>query len=124
MDHRPAMRALIVEDEPIFRMDLTMRLKRLGFDSIDETPYAGKSIEIAREHAFDLIIMDIRLKDDLSGIDAAREISREWTYPIIVMSAYQINEDEIRRDIPTLRRFVSKPVSDDDLRSAVSEAVG
>lgn len=116
------MRALIVEDEPIFRMDLSMRLRSFGYDEIEETAYAGKSVEMAAQGAFDLILMDIRLKDEMSGIDAAHKISGHSTVPIIVMSAYQVDEGEIRSAVPTLLRFVPKPVSDDELRNAVMKA--
>ncbi len=81
------MRALIVEDEPIFRMDLS-----------------------------------IRLEDAMSGIEAATKIAQDQSTPIVIMSAYRVNEDEIRRAVPSFVRFVSKPVSDDDLSSAVEHA--
>lgn len=113
------MRALIVEDEPIFRMDLSLRLKRLGFDAIEQTAFAAESIELAGGSAFDVILMDIRLKDAMSGIEAATRISRDQATPIVIMSAYQVDEAELRRDVPSLLRFVSKPVSDDELTSAV-----
>lgn len=114
------MHALIVEDEPIFRMDLSHRLRRLGFDRIDETAYAAESISMARADSFDLIFMDIRLKDELSGLDAARTIAAEYPYPIVVMSAYRMMEDEIRASVPTLRRFISKPLSEGELERAVA----
>jgi response regulator NasT len=113
------MRALIVEDEPIFRMDLSMRLKRLGFDGIEQTAFAAESIQLAGNTVFDVILMDIRLKDAMSGIEAATRISRDHSTPIVIMSAYQVDEAEIRREVPSLIRFVSKPVSDDELNEAV-----
>ncbi|MFO8042367.1 MAG: response regulator [Alkalispirochaeta sp.] len=113
------MRALIVEDEPIFRMDLSMRLKRLGFDSIEQTAFATESVELAGGSVFDLILMDIRLKDAMSGIEAATRISQSHSTPIVIMSAYQIDEVAVRQEVPSLLRFISKPVSDDDLSRAV-----
>ncbi|MFW5827337.1 MAG: response regulator [Alkalispirochaeta sp.] len=113
------MRALIVEDEPIFRMDLSIRLKRLGFDTVEETAFATESIAIAGGSHFDMILMDIRLKDSMSGIEAATRIAEDQSTPIIIMSAYRVDEEEIRRAVPSFVRFVSKPVSDDDLSSAV-----
>lgn len=118
------MRALIVEDEPIFRMDLSLRLKRLGFDAIEQTAFAAESVELAGGTAFDVILMDIRLKDAMSGIEAATKIARDQSTPIIIMSAYQVDEAEIRRDVPSLLRFVSKPVSDNDLGVAMESVTG
>jgi CheY-like chemotaxis protein len=117
------MRALIVEDEPIFRMDLALRLRSPGFDGVDETPYARRSIEMARETGFDLILMDIRLKDDLSGVEAAGRIAAEQATPIIIMSAYPMDEAELRRQVPSLIRFISKPITESELRRAVDEGV-
>ncbi|MFW5695578.1 MAG: response regulator [Alkalispirochaeta sp.] len=116
------MRALIVEDEPIFRMDLSMRLKRLGFDVVEETAFAAESIAIAGGSRFDVILMDIRLKDSMSGIEAATKIAEGQSTPIVIMSAYQVDETELRRTVPSLVRFMSKPVSDDDLNNAVERA--
>lgn len=117
------MRALIVEDEPIFRMDLGLRLRALGFGTVEETPYAGKSIEIAREGSFDLILMDIRLKDEMSGVEAAARIAAERPTPIVIMSAYQMDEDALRRQVPSLIRFISKPITESELRRAIDEGV-
>jgi CheY-like chemotaxis protein len=117
------MRALIVEDEPIFRMDLGLRLRSLGFSTVEETPYAGRSVEIARESSFDLILMDIRLKDELSGVEAAERIAAEQATPIIIMSAYQMDEEALRRQIPSLIRFIAKPITESELRRAVEAGV-
>lgn len=117
------MRALIVEDEPIFRMDLAHRLRKFGFSQVEETAYAAESIEMARSEAFDIIFMDIRLKDELSGLDAARSIAEDLPYPIVVMSAYKMMEEEIRRSVPTLRAFISKPLSDQALELALAVGV-
>lgn len=101
-----------------------MRLKRLGFDTVEETPFAAESIALAGGSVFDVILMDIRLKDAMSGIEAATRISRDQSTPIVIMSAYQEDEAEIRRDVPSLIRFVSKPVSDADLGRAVEYVTG
>lgn len=114
------MTVLIVEDEPIFRMDLSLRLRRLGFDTIQETAFAEEAVELAEKTDFDLILMDIRLKGAMTGLEAAQKISRMGDTPIVVMSAYQLVEDEIREQIPSLVEFVPKPVAD----QAIEEAVG
>ena len=117
------MKVLIVEDETIFRMDLAIRLRSLGFTEVAQTAYAAQSVEMARESSFDLILMDIRLKDELSGIDAARLIAQERPVPIIFMSAYRLNVPEVQATIATTLRFVPKPVSDDSLREAIKASV-
>lgn len=115
---------MIVEDEPIFRMDLSMRLKGFGFQQIDETAYAEDAIATIEPCAYDLVLMDVRLKGKLSGLDAAQQIASSCTTtPIMIMSAYQLNVPNIRTKVPTLVGFAPKPISDRVLRECVDEAV-
>jgi CheY-like chemotaxis protein len=117
------MKALVVEDEPVFRMDLVMRLRRMGFDCIDETPFGEEALRLVAAREYDVALIDVRLKDDTSGMQAARKISHERSLPIIITSAYQLDEVHMRESIPTLQKFVPKPVADEELRVAIQDAV-
>jgi DNA-binding response OmpR family regulator len=68
-------RALIVEDEILIAEELKERLSRLGFSVIAAVDTADEGIAIATRERPDLVVMDIRLKGEKDGIQAAREIS-------------------------------------------------
>lgn len=110
------IRALVVEDEPIFRLDLTNRLRTLGFSEIHGTAYAEEAVRYAQINQPDLILMDVRLKGPMSGLEAVTEISREREVPILIMSAYHFEHDELKKTVPGLIGYLSKPVDDNTLR--------
>src|SRR6267154_3137914 len=84
----PEPRALIVEDETLIAEELRERLSRLGFSVIAAVDTADEGIAIAtREHP-DLVLMDIRLKGEKDGVQAAREIREQVDVPIVYLTAH------------------------------------
>lgn len=117
------MHALVVEDEPIFRLDLVHRLRGLGFDEIHGTAYAEDAIEYVQVQRPDLILMDVRLKGEKTGLDAATEIGRDHDIPILVMSAYHFDHDDLRKTVPGFLGYLSKPIDDYALRRYCEQLV-
>ena len=111
------MHALVVEDEPIFRLDLTNRLRMFGFDEIHGTAYAEDAVKYVQSRQPDLILMDIRLKGPMSGIEAAGRIGEETQIPILIMSAYHFENEDLKRTIPNYLGFLSKPIDDHSLKT-------
>ena len=70
------MRILIAEDETIIRLDLRDLLERSGHEVVAEARDGEEAIELAREHAPELAIMDVKMPK-LDGIDAAIAHLRE-----------------------------------------------
>ena len=123
VSEQTTLNVLIVEDEPIFRMDLSMNLKSLGFDGIEETIYAEDVIATPDICRYDLVLMDIRLKGELTGLDAAQKIASVCTTPIMIISAYQLDVDEVRKKVPTLIGFASKPIDNRLLRECIDGVI-
>jgi len=70
-----ALRILVVDDHPVFRMGMVALLGSLGFDVVAEAASADEAVAAADTHALDVVLMDLHL-DGSSGVDATREISR------------------------------------------------
>src|SRR5262245_59391633 len=87
---RPAhgkAKILVVEDEHLVALDIQLRLERMGHTPI--VVYSGEdAIEQATDGDFDLVLMDIKLKGALDGIDAARRLRASYDLPIIYLTAY------------------------------------
>ena len=82
------LRILLVEDEVIVALELQQQLENLGYSVID-TAHSGRSaIEKAQLHRPDLILMDVRLEDDITGIEAAEIIQSKFPTPVIFLTAY------------------------------------
>jgi diguanylate cyclase (GGDEF)-like protein/PAS domain S-box-containing protein len=81
-------RVLITEDERITALDLQFALEELGFEVVGNVATGEESIQAAREFLPDLILMDIHLKTEMLGTEAADCIVSELDIPVIFLSAY------------------------------------
>ena len=79
-------RILIVEDEAITALDLKYSLEELGYEVIDTVDTGQDAIDTAAETIPDVVLMDIKLKGDMEGIEAAEVIS-ELRIPIVYLTA-------------------------------------
>jgi CheY-like chemotaxis protein len=79
---------LIVEDEVITAMDIKNMLKNFGFDVVGIASTGNNAINKAEEFKPDLVLMDISLKGDMDGIEAAEEIKSLHDIPVVYMSAF------------------------------------
>ena len=81
-------RALIVEDEILIAEELRDRLSCLGFSVIAAVDSGEEGIAIATRERPDLVLMDIRLKGEIDGVQAAKEIRRHVDMPIVYLTAH------------------------------------
>ena len=79
-------RILIVEDEAITALDLKYSLEELGYEIVDTVDTGQDAIDTAAETVPDVVLMDIKLKGDMEGIEAAEVISK-WNISIIYITA-------------------------------------
>ena len=114
---------LIVEDEAITAMDIKHNLINFGFDVVGTADSGEKAIKIAQKLKPDLILMDITLKGDMDGIEAARKIKTLFDIPVIYMSAFTDKNTHERLKLTSPYGFVSKPVSPELLVVSIEAAV-
>jgi len=81
-----AKRILIVEDEYITALDLKTQLILKGFSDFEIVASGEEAIKSALRERFDLILMDIKLKGDVDGIEAAKTIRKSVNTPIVYLS--------------------------------------
>ena len=79
---------LIVEDEAIVALNLSNLVRRLDYDVIKVVDTGDAAIKVALEHDLDLILMDIRLKGEMDGTQAAKIIRQSTDVAIIFLTAY------------------------------------
>ena len=114
---------LIVEDESIFARDLELTLKRMGYCVIAKASTGKEAIEIATATCPDLVLMDIVLKGEIDGIEAAGEILKSFDIPIIYLTAY-MEEHILERAKSTIPYgYLLKPVDQVELKIAVDIAL-
>ena len=116
------LRILLVEDDALVAWGLESMLVEIGHSPEWTAGSAEEAIEAAATHHPDLVIMDIRLRGDRDGIDAAREIVARYSIPVLFLTGYS--------DPRTLRRakearslgVLTKPTFPGELWAALAGA--
>ena len=83
-----AKRIFVVEDESIVSLEIQSRLKSLGYLVAGTASSGDEAIRKVLELKPDLILMDIRIKGNIDGIDTAAEIHKHLEIPVIFLTAY------------------------------------
>src|SRR5881392_4419762 len=115
------MRILVAEDETIIRLDLVEMLARAGLEVCAEARDGEEAVELAREHAPDLAIMDVKMPR-LDGIEAARRILEERPIPIVMLTAFDQRELIERAAEAGVYGYLVKPFREQDVVPAIELA--
>ena len=125
MAHHPSppehRRALIVDDEIIFAINLEADMRELGFDICDLAANGQQASQLAMSNQPDVVLMDINLEGGREGIEVARWLHRVCDAPIVFISGYTDPDtvERIHQQVPDAR-VLSKPVYRGRLAAAVA----
>jgi DNA-binding NarL/FixJ family response regulator len=114
---------LIVEDEMIVARELEWRLVGFGYKVLGIAISAVEALELTEKTRPDLVLMDIVLKGDSDGIDAAAQIRHRWTIPVIYLTAFADDASLRRAGATEPDGYIVKPFSADQLRASVELAL-
>jgi CheY-like chemotaxis protein len=114
---------LVVEDELIVAMDLQGQLIAMGY-SVPAVAITGQGAleKTAKIHP-DLVLMDIRLKGDMDGIEAAEQIRASHGVPVVYVTAYSDEDTLARARITEPRGYIVKPLNERTLCSTLERAL-
>jgi len=114
---------LIVEDEVTIACDIAFNLEANDFEIVDVVYSAEDAIPILEEKAIDLVMLDINLSGELSGLDLAETLDLEYDIPFIFLTSYSDN-DTIQKASKTFpASYLVKPFKENDLAPAVKIAL-
>jgi len=116
-------RALIIEDEALIAEELRERLAGLGFSVIAAVDSAEEGVEIATRERPDLVLMDIRLKGEKDGVQAAQEIRQQVDLSIVYVSAHSDRLTVERAKRTEHDGFLLKPFHRRELQSTIQIAL-
>lgn len=114
---------LVVEDEVLVARDIQARLQRMGYDIVGSAAKGEEAIELALKHAPDLVLMDINLRGDMDGIEAAVRINEVKSIPVIFCTAYSNDEILERAKITSPFGYVLKPFDNRELEINIEIAL-
>ncbi len=114
---------LIVEDERIVAMDLQATLRDLGHDAFAIASSADEAIAAVNQRCPDVVLMDIRIKGAVDGIETAARLRARFDLAIIFLTAHNDDATLARASDTAPDGYVQKPVQVDALRLAVEHAL-
>lgn len=114
---------LIVEDEMIIARELQVSLEKLGYHVIAINTTAEEVTNTVKEMKPDVVLMDIKLNDNMDGIDIAKQIRDNYNIPSIYLTSYS-DEKTLQRAMKTEPLgYILKPYTDNDLRTHIELAL-
>src|SRR3954467_14675812 len=113
----------IVEDESIVAKDIQNSLTKLGYNVIGFANNGNDAIERITELIPDLVLMDIMIKGNLTGIDVSEKIKEKMNIPVIFLTAYADEATLSRAKITEPYGYILKPFKEIDLHSTIEMAI-
>lgn len=118
-----AIRILVVEDEIIVAEDIKDSLEDLGYTVTAIADSGKKAIEKAAETQPNLVLMDIRLKGNMDGIQAAEQIWNRFNIPVVYLTANSDPNTLQRAKATEPFGYITKPFKERELHTAVDIAL-
>lgn len=117
------MRILVVDDEPIIKMDLKEILLENNCIVVAEASDGETAINLARSTMPDAVLMDIKMPGNIDGMEAARIIIEEEICPVVLLTAY--NQKELIEQSTTVGvyGYLVKPIKESEVFPALKVAV-
>ncbi len=112
---------LIIEDEPMIAMDLETIVRDLGHGVSGIAVTADEAVALARSERPGLVLADIQLADNSSGIDAVKDILAEFSVPVIFITAFPERLLTGERPEPTF--LITKPFQRATVKAAIAQAL-
>ncbi len=114
---------LIVEDEVLLAIDLKVQLEKLGYQITATASSSIKAMQFIETEKLDLVLMDIRIKGEVDGIETAQMIKNEHDIPVIFLTAYADDTFLARAKLTEPFGYMLKPVESRELHSTIEMAL-
>jgi len=116
-------RVLVVEDEGLIAEEIKDRLGRMGVNVVAMSATGEDAVRRAGELNPNIILMDIRLRGSIDGIEAASRIGSLYKIPIVYLTAHADDATLARAKQTTPYGYLLKPFEERDLRIALEMAL-
>ena len=114
---------LVVEDESIVALDIQSQLRSLGYAVPAVVSSGAEAIRKAGETRPDLVLMDIRLKGEMDGVEAAGQIWARFGIPVFYLTAYADEDTLQRAKITGPFGYILKPFEGRELHTTIEMAL-
>lgn len=113
---------LIVEDEYIIAQDIANIVTDLDYQVIGRAKSAQETLEILETKTPDLILLDVRIKGKMNGIELAAIIEERFNIPYIFVTSFL--DIQIKKNVNTGNSmgFVLKPFEKSQIKDTLASA--
>lgn len=122
-DSAKSVRLLIVEDERIIAINLKETLISLGYQVVGMVATGEQAIAEAIAQQPDLVLMDIRLKGNIDGVQAAEQIWQQLHIPVIYVTGHSDKSTLERAKVTAPFGYILKPVKEKELYVTIETAL-
>lgn len=120
---RSKANVLVVDDEFIIADTLSLQVQELGLEVCGTAATAQAAVDMAQEHRPDIVLMDVRLKGEGDGVDAALEIHRTVGSKVIFITGSREPATMARIQLDHPAGVLFKPIYGQQLRIAIEKAL-
>jgi DNA-binding LytR/AlgR family response regulator len=117
------IKVMLVEDDWIIAKEISYSLQDLGFevtDTFDSGEEALKQLKILQP---DIVLLDIDLSGEMSGIDVARKMKQDTSIPFIFLTALADHQTIAKAKLAEPYAYLVKPVKPESLYSTIEIAL-
>ncbi len=119
----PKIRILATEDDPIHEEKLRMTMDLLKYDLIDVIADPHQVIPVINATNPDILLMDIDLNSDISGIELSNKINELFDIPIVYLTSFQDTKTFIKAKKTHPAAYITKPYKTNELQRSIELAV-
>lgn len=117
-------RILVVEDDQLVAIDICTRLEALGFYDVAGRAVTGEeAVNMVAQLKPDLVLMDIVLKGDMDGIEAASIVRSKYKIPVVYLTSYTDEDFLTRAKITAPFGYILKPFNARELHTTIEMAI-
>ncbi len=114
---------MVVEDEALVARDIKASLEAMGYGVAAVIDSGEEAVVRAAEDGPDIILMDVRLKGEMDGVEAAAQIRSRLEIPVVFVTAHAEEALLERAKLSEPFGYVLKPFQDRELRAAIETAL-
>lgn len=116
---RHTYRIIVIDDDPITRMDLVEMLQDAGYDVVAEGKNGEEAVRLTQALHPHLVMMDVKMPG-MDGLTAAELIQKSCQASVLLLTAYSQNEIVAKAKAKGIRACLVKPVLEEELLPTVA----
>ena len=116
-------RILIVEDDGILATHLEDVLGQFGYQVLELTATGEAAVNTALLQMPDAILMDVHLRGEMNGIQAAAKIHEQADIPVIYLTAFSDERQLQQAKITDAYAYLTKPLRSRELHASLEMAL-